>query len=240
MAADPDTRGGWTADRPMVLYGAGGAGRAVARHLKAQGVTVAAFLDAEAAPGETRDGIPTHTLAGWLKIARAQDFAVLVSIHNPYVAVAPILDTLRAAGFARVLSMADYANLFPPDPAFQYYWLTAAAGYAGAETEVAAARALLADDESRRWFDALMRLRLTGNYHGLPEPRPAEQYLPADLPRWAEPMRLIDCGAYDGDTLVALQQTGYRVEAVVAFEPDPANYANPSSPRGPTNVFSVI
>jgi FkbM family methyltransferase len=52
-----------------------------------------------------------------------------------------------------------------------------------------------------------------------------DQYMPVDLPRWVEPMRLIDCGAYDGDTLEALLGVGYRIEAVAAFEPDPKNYA---------------
>jgi FkbM family methyltransferase len=38
-------------------------------------------------------------------------------------------------------------------------------------------------------------------------------------------MRMIDCGAYNGDTLDALMGAGYQIEAVAAFEPDPNNYA---------------
>jgi FkbM family methyltransferase len=58
-----------------------------------------------------------------------------------------------------------------------------------------------------------------------------DQYMPIDLPRWVEPLRLIDCGAYDGDTLEALLGGGYRIEAVAAFEPDPNNYAKLTARR---------
>lgn len=34
----------------------------------------------------------------------------------------------------------------------------------------------------------------------------------------------MDCGAFDGDTLRQLAGTGLAVEAVAAFEPDPANF----------------
>jgi len=58
----------------------------------------------------------------------------------------------------------------------------------------------------------------------LPLASPADQYTPADLPRWKSPMRLIDCGAYNGDTVAILSQSGYSFDAIVAFEPDPANF----------------
>jgi len=48
--------------------------------------------------------------------------------------------------------------------------------------------------------------------------------MPFDLPRWLEPMRLIDCGAYDGDAMRAMLDNGYVIERVAAFEPDPNNY----------------
>jgi FkbM family methyltransferase len=207
-----------------VLYGAGGDGRAVARHLTACGVKVLAFIDADAAPGQWRDGIPAYTLSDWAKAAPADCNDVLVSIRNASVNVAPIFRELRSAGFSRVLTMVDYASLFPVDPQFPYYWLAPASSHAEAEPRIAAARALLADDESLRWFDALVRLRREGDYLGLPEPNHADQYVPAFL-RWTDPMRLIDCGAFDGDTLALMVANGYQIEAAAAFEPDPSSYA---------------
>jgi FkbM family methyltransferase len=183
-----------------------------------------AFIDAGAKPGQSRDGIPTFTLRDWAKSAPADCSDVLVSIRNASVNVAPIFDELRRAGFSRVLTMVDYASLFPNDPEFSYYWLAPTSRHAGTAPRIAAARALLVDDESLRWFDALVRLRLDGDYLGLPEPNYADQYLPATL-RWTDPMRMIDCGAFDGDTIGLMIANGYHIEAVAAFEPDLRSYA---------------
>ena len=237
MTATSDSQGGWAADRPVVLYGAGNAGRTVARNLIAKGVTVAAFLDAGAAAGDVRDGIPVYTLAEWMKSGRPEKFNALVSIYNPYVDVVPIIDQLRAAGFSRVLSMVDYVN-FCPDDKENRFWLVPSAYYVGKEERIEAALSLLADDRSREWFEGALRLRRAGDWHGLPTARLGDQYMPVDLPRWVEPMRLIDCGAYNGDTLEALLGDGYRIEAVAAFEPDPNNYAKLAArPRNFNAVF---
>jgi FkbM family methyltransferase len=220
----PDLPDAWRAGRALVLYGAGGAGRSVARHLKLHGIAVAAFLDAGARLDEIRDDVPVFTLAQWTGSGRVHDCDVIVSIHNPFTDVAPIFGMLRAAGFARILSMVDYLALCPDDPQARD-WLVPAAFYRDKRDRLDATRALLADDLSRSWFDATLHMRLEGRYDSQPVPRLEEQYIPADLPRWREPMRLIDCGAYDGDTIAAMLAAGYRLDAVAAFEPDPANYA---------------
>jgi FkbM family methyltransferase len=218
-----DIRDSWTAGRSLVLYGAGNAGRTVARHLRTHGIAVAAFLDAGATPGDMRDGVPVYTLADWLKMGRVDQADVIVSIHNPFVDAGAVIDTLRASGFARVLSMIDYINLFPDDPE-ERDCLLPSAYYDDKEDRINAVRALLSDELSLVWFDAVLRFRRAGDYSALPAPRLNEQYMPADLPRWAEPMRLIDCGAYDGDTIDAMLGNGYNIESVAAFEPEPENY----------------
>ena len=60
---DSDIRESWASGRSLVLYGAGGAGRLVARALKVRGIVVTAFLDTGAVTGEVKDGIPVYTLA---------------------------------------------------------------------------------------------------------------------------------------------------------------------------------
>ena len=219
-----DIRDRWAAGRSLVLYGAGAMGRALARRLREHGIAVVALLDAAAVPGEIREGLPVYTLAEWVAAGRVEDVDVIVSIHNPHVDVAAVIDALRAAGFARVLSMVDYVNLFPDDSADRD-WLVPSAYYDDKQEQIGAVRAMLADDVSRVWFDAILRLRREGDYHGLPAPLPKEQYIPADLPRWTQPMRFIDCGAYDGDTIALMLQEGYDIAAVAAFEPEPDSYA---------------
>ncbi len=52
------------------------------------------------------------------------------------------------------------------------------------------------------------------------------QYFPTDLPVWKSPLRLMDCGAYDGVTLREILALGIPNEAVAAYEPDETSCRN--------------
>jgi FkbM family methyltransferase len=214
----------WSTERPLLLYGAGHAGRGVARGLEGAGIRPCAFLDAGARPGQFAAGIPVHRLADWVKENDPGEVDVLVSLHSANVPVADVVGDLRVAGFPRILTMWDYVNRFPRDPETRY-WLCAASFYDDKAERLSAARALFTDPASLRWFDGVMRLRREGDYAAPPPPNFEEHYVPGDLPRWAEPMRLIDGGAFDGDSLALMLRHGYALGAVAAFEPDPVNYA---------------
>ena len=58
----------------------------------------------------------------------------------------------------------------------------------------------------------------------LPQPDLEHQYFPADIPQWKKPLQLVDCGAYDGDTLTNFINADIPIEAVAAFEPDQSNF----------------
>lgn len=214
--------GGYDTAVPLIIYGAGSAGRSVARHLAGRGVAVGAFLDSRAVEGDVHEGVPALTLSNWLADHDASRHEVLICLHNPHAEVAPVIDTLSNAGFKRVLTMIDYIN-GTNDTQFRY-WLAPTSFYRDKQPRIDAARQLLTDEASTNLMDASLRLRLQGDYHGLPEPSFVDQYVPADLPRWADPMRLVDCGAYDGDSIETMLAAGYQLDALVAFEPDLVNY----------------
>jgi FkbM family methyltransferase len=142
-------------------------------------------------------------------------------------------------GFARVVNMVEYQNLFPDDRTFRY-WLAPRAFYQPFSREIEQLSASLADDISRAWLDAILAFRLSGNYARLPAASPADQYAPGDLPRWPNPMRFIDCGAYNGDTIEQFSRRGYRFDAIAAFEPDAGNFsklARRAAAHGPAVCF---
>jgi len=59
----------------------------------------------------------------------------------------------------------------------------------------------------------------------LERPDLERQYFPADLPAPIRAQRLIDCGAYDGDTLEAALKYAGPIERAACFEPDARNFA---------------
>jgi len=138
--------------------------------------------------------------------------------------VAALADVSRM-GFRRVLNMVDFHNLFPNDQPFRY-WLAPRSFYSTFVPEIDRLRQALADDASRHWFDRILTFRLSGDYAILPPPSLGDQYCPADVPRWIDPIRFVDCGAFDGDTIAQFAlRDGFSFEWIVAFEPEPSNFA---------------
>jgi FkbM family methyltransferase len=221
---DPASR---TAVRPVppgvVVYGAGQFGRAMAGLLERAGSSVHAFIDQS-----PRSDLPWPVIPLSEAGSLDRNLTAVVGIFNPMVDIAPIAKGLRLAGFQEVLTPVQAFHRLAPLHPEARYWLTTLPEYISRRDSILEATGLFADDKSRSVYGDLWRYRLGGD---VAFARPAEhntledQYFPSDLPPWGDPLRLVDAGAYTGDTLLAAQRRGLRIEAVAAFEPDPANFA---------------
>ena len=208
----------------MILYGAGNVGRDVHAILPRHGVSVACFLDRNARPGARCSGVPVLAPE---EGPRASGLPVVISIFNRDVDVQEISGILQALGYGPVISFVDFHAAYPEELRDRF-WLTDRDIYRREEVSIAAASEVWADEASRVLFDGLIAFRKSGDYRRLAKPILQEtQYLPSDVPGWPaeQPLRLVDCGAYDGDTLKLFERIGPPLEAVAAFEPDLENFA---------------
>ena len=207
----------------VLVYGAGSMGRRTARALRERGVQVHAVLDRQARPGQQFDGIPVLPPSEWLTLPRSTAHAlpVVIALHNPVHPVAQIQTELQNLGLVAYTPI-DVCCWFP-DALPNSYWLADPSIYVQYRAELDALEGLLADDASRTVLHGIVALRAEGRYAALTEPEPS-QYYPASLPRWPKQLKLIDCGAYDGDTLLAARAQGYDIESALCFEPDPQNF----------------
>jgi FkbM family methyltransferase len=207
----------------FVIYGAGNKGREICAYLRQTGQLPRTFIDTHAQPGQYCMGIPVLSPEKWLTAHSPDTVSVIVAIHNFAVDMPPLLNCIQAMGFAEVINIVEFYHRFPhalPD----HYWLTDAGYYAPFANHIASFRSMLADEKSRQLLDTVIDFRKTGNYDKLPTPTFEDQYQPDDLPRWSNPLRFIDCGAFNGDTLAHLQKSNYRFAAIAAFEPDGQNF----------------
>jgi FkbM family methyltransferase len=216
----------WLASGARILiYGTGTIGQDVHRAMTARGVQVMGFMDhlqREAAsmkaanvfvPDDPRISPDTRSGA-----------AIILAIHNREANTAALVERLRILGYQRIVPLVDVYDYFSGELGDRY-WLTNRGYYQAQVSEIESGFSLLADETSRALFLATLRFRITGDPSVLPSPDPEHQYVPPDLPPWDEPMRLVDCGAYDGDTLKSLLRSGHEIQAVAAFEPDPSNFS---------------
>jgi FkbM family methyltransferase len=203
-----------------VIVGCGHLGRIVLAGAREAGVEVAALADNNSALwGTSRDGIPIVSLTEAVAI-HGRDAFFVVAIYNN---AAPAKQ-LRDLGCERVV----------PYAAFFWRFGASMAGAPGIELphrilgSVDAIREgyrCLADDKSRREFAAQIAWRCSLDPGRLAAPdNPADIYFPPDLMRLSGDEVLVDCGAFDGDSIrFFLEKTSGAFRRIYACEPDAAN-----------------
>jgi FkbM family methyltransferase len=205
------------------VYGIGTFGQELAGALVQGGVTVRSFIDSRR---------PTAPLpAPYVQVDEASfDRPVVLGICNPAVDVASLARDLEERGAHDVISPVTAAISAYRSSGIRVtnYWLTGDLGvYETDRDAIDQARELLDDDESLRIFDSVRSYRTTGDLSALPVPDPLEhQYFPTGIEFLTSNMRYVDAGSFDGDTVRALRGRGAGVSALLALEPDPANYAS--------------
>lgn len=209
---------------PVYIYGAGNVGKDVFRLLTGRGIRVAAFLDRNAKPGSFWQEIPILVPDDpAISVSERKRGHVVIGIFNYEAEIPPIRRLLLSLGYERVTSFLDLHDQFASELGDRY-WLTSRGFYRDQKEQITAGYELWSDDESRALYAAVLRFRFSKDYTALPAPDFGDQYFPTGLPPWPSPIRFVDCGAYDGDTLRQLIDRQLPIEAIAAFEPDPLNF----------------
>ena len=206
----------------LAVYGAGNCGRDVLRVLGDEGYKVTAFLDAHAAEIGSVENIPCHAPGSReaLDLARA-GIPALIAVFNFTADTGAIETALRRDGFKNVMPYACLDAKFPGRLKSRF-WLAERGFWDEHVPDILRGLELWEDDRSREIYLELVELRLTSNLQLLRSPDREHQYFPGGLPPLREPVRLIDAGAFNGDTLSAMR--AFQFEAIAAFEPDARNF----------------
>lgn len=213
----------------LTVYGFGNRGRDVVDQLVAYGYDVAMIFDMAPRAADYR-GIPVRSLHDVEGRALARGGRCVVALHNSYVDIHKIDASLRALQITPIsLVNANRFGLRVKVP--NGYWLDRASpSFDITQDDAAWMNEILADDTSRSTFAALKRYRETGEISDCPFPSVKDEYVPKDLPRYAEPMHLLDCGAYTGTTYRRFVKS-YVVKRYLAFEPDATSFSELSSSK---------
>jgi FkbM family methyltransferase len=208
----------------IIIYGAGNFGKELCLNALDKEFHVLSFLDQKAVPDQSIFDIPVYLpYSTELSVKQRKDSTVLVAIHNRDVDLVPIIDRLNKLGFGRVLNPVEFFDTFF-DHLGNRFWLTSPTSYQDQQEEIINCYSFWKDDSSRLLYSSLLKQRIVGDYSVLPCPDTAHQYFPQNTPPWKYPLRFIDCGAYDGDTLRQMKIENLAVEKVLALEPDLNNF----------------
>ena len=210
----------------VCLYGAGSTGRRVFELLKKAGQDVRCFLDQSKIGPRTISGVPVRAPFPNPLRPDARRSPVVLTVFNRDADTVAIARRLARSGYGPIISYPDFHALHWKDLG-GHFWLGDPAIVGRQSKEIEAVDRLWADARSRTVFRSLVALYRSRNPQQAPRPSwRDEEYVGPDVPGWppVKPVRLVDCGAYDGDTLERLRVARVPVEAAACFEPDPENF----------------
>jgi hypothetical protein len=210
--------------RSILIYGAGRRGREVRRFLESAGYSVLGFLDKNAAANPTVEGLPCYVPGDDEPLRQHRGGAeIVLGIYRCDIDIGPIVRSLGRRGYDPVWLLADLVEKFGPVLP-ELFWLTRSTFLRQQQGDIRKGLALLQDEESRRLFLDCLRLRALGDLDTLSSPDQARQYLPEGIPAPRMPLRMVDGGAFTGDTFRSFRNLGATFEAYAAFEPETENF----------------
>ena len=200
--------------RPILLYGMGNGADKIIAVCEAYGIPVADFFASDGfVRGHSFHGKVVLSFSEACEKYGTENMIVLLSFASSRPEV---LETIQR--------VASACEMYIPDVPVCGTELFNAEFYESHLHEINAARALFADEESRRVYDGIMEYKLTGRMDIL---RATESH-PADAYRHilhAEGfVTAADLGAYNGDSIRDLRQYAPRLRNVIAMEPDRRNF----------------
>jgi FkbM family methyltransferase len=202
------------ASRPILLYGMGNGADKIITVCEAYGIPVADFFASDGfVRGHSFHGKVVLSFTQACEKYGAENMIVLLSFASSRPEVLEAIDRVAAT-----------CEFYIPDVPVCGTDLFNAALYETHRDEIKAARALFADEQSRRVYDGIVEYKLTGRMDILR----ATESAPADAYRnilHAEKFRTAaDLGAYNGDSIRDLRQYAPDLRQVIALEPDRRNF----------------
>lgn len=208
-------------DRSCVVYGAGNFGRFVGDMLERAGVKISYFIDAQ-----IKSDFPWPVYQFDCLDELNKDVDLVMGIFNTDVEISSLMSNLRKAGYQQQLTPVQFFQRISHLNPQRQYWLSTPSDYLQCRDEILSCVDLFSDEESKKIYIETWEYRLMGNIQCLSPHLPyKDQYFPSDILTWKSPLRFIDCGAYNGDTLLSIEKRQIPLAAAVAFEPDSDNFS---------------
>jgi FkbM family methyltransferase len=203
----------------FVLFGAGRLGRVALAGLRKIGVEPLAFADnSPELWGKRVDGVEVFSPQdAKLRFGQKSIFVITVYTSMP---VHIQLESLEV----EFISFAEFAWNYPL-ALLPHYAINLPHSIFEQADDVRKALAVWEDDASRNEYLAQIAWRTSLDASILPTPKdPREMYFQNDLFSFLVDDTLVDCGAFDGDTIRDLERQMIDYQRLIAIEPDPINF----------------
>lgn len=223
---------------PKVIVGAGGAAWWVLEGFTRNAISVDGFVVTQEYGIESTCGLPVFSPSRWdLLPSEKSDYIAIIGIMNPEIDIEKITISMKNSGWKHVMTFSEFAEKLLSENQINVSMLNPQDVLSNPEA-LKEVEELLGDDESRECLKHFLNYVTT--FQDDESTIVKNPYFPVGLPSWKSELRILDCGAFDGDTLRQAVENGYSIEAAICFEPDSQNFENlASNIKGGGNLVAL-
>ncbi len=212
-------------NKSVMIYGAGNCGKDVQRVLLGHGVSIEGFLDTKMPHGTSIQGTPVfHPDDKDIGPAQRAQVQVIIAIFNRETSIVSIQEFLRKLGYEHLTTFLEFHRCCA-DELGDRFWLTSPSFYDSRMQDIMNGLDVWHEEKSRSLYTSMLKMRRDADCSCALPLTTEGIYFDDEFPRWKTPMRFIDCGSFDGDTLIALKKAYGTVQSIAAYEPDLNNFS---------------
>ncbi len=202
------------AGRPIVMYGMGNGADKILAVCEHYGIEVSDFFASDGfVRGHSFHGKTVLSFSEVCEKYGAENLIVLLSFASSRPEVLSLIESVAAR-----------CELYAPDVPVCGEELFDRVFYEAHRAEIAAARSLFADEESRRVYDGIIEYKLTGRIDVLRATESSPDTAYRDILHAERFAVAADLGAYNGDSIRELRAYAPTLTDVIAMESDRRNY----------------
>ena len=199
-----------TAGKPIVLYGMGNGADKILDIFAQKGIACAGvFASDDFVRGQSFRGMPVKKYSE-IK-AQFEDFVIVVAFA-----------TSRSEVLARIFELAKAHTVLAPDVPVAGITRFSKAFYELHREDFEKVYDLLIDEQSKDCYERIINFKIGGDIHLL-KPFFEKEKVYRDLLH-LQGERIVDLGAYDGDTVREFIAADEQYQSIIALEPDTKNY----------------
>ncbi len=202
----------------IYIFGAGQNGQRIAVLLSQINLKAVAYIDDTPEKQNTIvNGLPVHPLDF---LAGRRNVILITSIFSPHVGFSEISARLKTRAVEHI-SLFEFLWVANEDDSSYFYFLNHPTFLHRHAGDILWLFDRLVDDDSLAQLLKHVHFRLNLDYSVLPTVQ--RVFWPGTIPSGR--IAYVDCGAYDGDTLIPfMREHGDRVRLALPIEPDPQNF----------------
>ncbi len=199
--------------KPIIMYGMGDGAEKILAVMENSGITPADFMASD-------DFVRGHSFKGH----RVKKLAEIEELYKDFIVVV-CFGTQLPEVMEHIEGISRRYETVAPDVPVVGDGLFDSDYISDHEFEIMSLKSILADDESRRCLDLIMKYRISGSIDVLRSSEtPKEEML--EMLNIGTEETYVDLGAYSGDTVEEfLHITGKQFRKIYALEPDRRNFA---------------